>query len=339
MKKTLSIVLLIALMVGAPFAYNFYQNIFSDNSAGEDKELFIPTGSTFADVIKILQEQQAINKTESFEQVAAWMKYKEGSIKPGHYVIEAGKSNKEIITMLRSGNQTPMKLTINNVRTLADLAGTMSKYIESDSLSILQRLQDANLQRSYGKNPNTMMTLFLPDTYEVFWTTKVDKVIEKLANHTSSFWEKNKGKLGRIGLSEDEAYTMASIVEQESNLAAERPTVAGVYLNRIKTGMRLQADPTVKFAMQDFGLKRILLKHLEFDSPYNTYMYAGLPPGPICMPSMSSLNAVINAEDHEFLFFCAKPGYNAGHVFAETLSEHNNNANVYQDWLTSEGIF
>lgn len=339
MKKIWRLVLLLVFLAGIPVFYVVYQKVFGLNSGNEDVEIFIPTGSSLADVVQILEDNHALLQTKSFEQFSSWMKYSDENVKAGHYIIRAKQTNKDIISMLRSGDQTPMKLVINNVRTLQNLAGVISRYIESDSLTVLQKLQSPDIQQQYGKSPQTMMTLFLPDTYEVFWTSSPERVFDKLAKHTDGFWDKNADKLARISLTKDEAYTLASIVEQESNLAAERPRLAGVYLNRLKSGMRLQADPTVKFALQDFALKRVLLKHLEFDSPYNTYMYAGLPPGPICMPSLSSLNAVIGAEDNDFLFFCAKPGYQAGHVFAKTLAEHNNNANAYQKWLSSEGIY
>lgn len=340
MKRVFKIIIVALILIALPKSYFIYRDIYKKNtSANENKEIFIPTASTFDDVLKIMKDNSVLANPDSFDKVASMMKYKNSNVKPGHYIIKPDDSNKEIITMLRSGNQAPMKLTINNVRTLPELAGAISKYIESDSLTILQKLTNPDIQKQYGVDANNMMTTFLPDTYEVFWTSSPEKVIEKLAAHTASFWEKNESKLSGKGLSKNEAYTLASVVEQESNYAPERPTLAGVYLNRIRAGMRLQADPTVKFALQDFAIKRVLLKHLEFDSPYNTYMYAGLPPGPICMPSMSSLNAVINAEENDYIFFCAKPGYNAGHVFAKTYEEHTKNANIYQKWLNDEGIF
>ncbi|MBK8388002.1 MAG: endolytic transglycosylase MltG [Saprospiraceae bacterium] len=339
MRKLFYVLLAVVALVLLIGGY-FYKSVFAVNTNSSDsKEIFIPTGSSYDDVVAILKEGQVLKDYVAFDQVATWMKYKKDEVPAGHYVINPDQTNKSIVRMLRAGEQAPMKLTINNVRTLAELAGAISKYIETDSLMILNVLRDPTIQSKYNKNSETMMTAFLPDTYEVFWTTKPEKVIEKLADHTNNFWEKNAGKLAKHGLTTEEAYTMASIVDKESNLAAEKATVAGVYLNRIKTGMKLQADPTVVFAMQDFTLRRVLLKHLEYDSPYNTYMYAGLPPGPICMPSMSSLNAVINAEDHDYIFFCAKPGYNAGHLFASNLTDHNQNAQTYQKWLASEGIF
>ena len=338
MKKLIYVLGALLIVIFLVVGY-FYKNIYSPNTfSEEDREIFIPTGSNYDAVYAILKENNILKDYSGFDKVAAWMKYKRDEVPAGHYIIKADQTNKSIVKMLRAGEQAPMKLTINNVRTLSELAGAIAKYVEVDSLTILTFLRDENIQKKYGKDNNTMMTCFLPDTYEIFWTAKPEKIIDKLADYTKDYWKKNEGKLAKNGLSSNDAYTLASIVEKESNLSEERPTLAGVYINRVKQGIKLQADPTVVFALQDFGLRRVLLRHLEFDSPYNTYLYAGLPPGPICMPSINSLNSVVNAQDHNYIFFCAKPGYNSGHVFAETYAEHTKNANVYQKWLQSEGI-
>jgi UPF0755 protein len=220
------------------------------------------------------------------------------------------------------------------------LAGKFGAELEQDSLDFLHHfLSNSNL-KELGLDSSTLLTSFIPNTYEVKWNTSPEKWMGRMASEADKFWdsEKRKDKLASIAMTKQQVYTLASIVEKESNLKTERPAVAGVYINRLKQGMKLQADPTVVFATGDFELRRILHSHLKLDSPYNTYMYEGLPPGPIYMPSVNSIDAVLNAEKHQYVFFCAKPGYNSGHVFAKTLAEHNRNADAYQEWLTKEGV-
>lgn len=318
----------------------FYNLFFSSNTnfEGDNVEIKISRNSSYDDVLDLLKRDNFLSSTTSFDKLAEIMSYKKEVVPAGRYLIKKGSSNRKILSKLRSGNQDAVKVTINNVRTLEDLSSTFTRYLDLDSLELLSFFKDSLTQNQYAKTNETFMTLFLPDTYEMFWTVSKENLVSKMTDHSNSFWKKNEDKLKNLKMSSNEVYTLASIVEKESNLVEEKATVAGVYLNRIKTGMKLQADPTVVFALQDFALRRVLLKHLEYDSPYNTYMYTGLPPGPICMPSMSSINASLNPENHEYIFFCAKPGYNSGHNFAVSLPEHSRNAVIYQKWLSSEGI-
>lgn len=340
MNKKVVIILLLLGIIAAGAAFYGYNTLLVPNTAfeGDKSEIRIKSGSSYDDVFQQFKDQGVLANPTNFDLVAALMKYKKDKVPAGRYIIKQGMSSRAIITKLRSGDQDPMKVTINNVRILPELAGLLSSYFETDSLTMLSYLSDTTVIAQYGKTPQTMMTAFLPDTYEMFYTDKPEKIVKRLANHTKEYFEKNADKLAAVQLTANEAYTLASIVDKESNLVPEKPTIAGVYLNRLRIGERLAADPTVVFALQDFTLRRVLNYHLAYDSPYNTYKYAGLPPGPICMPEMSSINAVLNPEKHDYLFFCAKVGYNAGHSFAVTYSDHLRNADTYQKWLSSEGI-
>jgi UPF0755 protein len=338
-KKILFRVILLLGIIGIGAVFYGYSIIYKDNTnISQDAEIFIPSGSSYDDVVNILKEKDILKSLSSFDLIASLMKYNKSSVPPGRFVIKKGTGNRQLITKLRSGAQDPIKMTINNVRIIPELAGAVSNYFEADSLAFLDYLNSPSTLQKYGKTRETLMTCFLPDTYEMFWTDKPEKVFDRLYQYRKDFFEKNKNNLNNIGLSAEEAYTLASIVDRESNFAEEHPIIAGVYQNRLKIGERLAADPTVVFALQDFTIRRVLNVHLAFDSPYNTYMYSGLPPGPICMPSMSSIKGVLNPQKHDYIFFCAKPGYNSGHNFAVTYSDHLANARVYQNWLNSEGI-
>ncbi|GLR20155.1 endolytic transglycosylase MltG [Portibacter lacus] len=341
MKKVL-LVLLVLLLIAGGIAYYVYQSIFKENVliGLEDRELYIPTGSTYDDVKQLLETEGIINNASSFDRVASWMKYKESDISSGKFTIKSDWNNKSLISLLRSGKQTPIKITFNNLRTKEDLAGKISSYIELDSLTLVEYFQNEETQKSYDLLPETFLTLFIPNTYEFYWNVTKEELVTRLAKEHDKFWsrEERESKAQALNLSKEEIYTLASIVEKESQRNQEKPRLAGVYLNRIERGIPLQADPTVVYANGDFGLRRVLLKHLEFDSPYNTYKYAGLPPGPIYMPSIASIDAVLNREKHKYLYFCASPEIQGAHLFAETLSQHNANARRYHRWLNAQGI-
>ncbi|MFZ1455770.1 MAG: endolytic transglycosylase MltG [Saprospiraceae bacterium] len=306
---------------------------FSEDS----KAIFIPTDASFDDLMQIMTDSSILKSNASFLTVAKLMKYKKP--KAGRYLIKKNQSNREIITKLRSGDQDPHKIVVNNIRIIHDLAGKASRYFETDSLTFLQYLTDVNTASTFGFTNEDFLTMFIPNTYEMFWTTTPDKFVTRMKKEYDGFWDDEKlEKIKKHNLDKTQAYIVASIVEKESNYDPERPAIAGVYLNRLKAGEKLQADPTVVFATGEFTLQRVLFSHLKIDSPYNTYMYSGLPPGPICMPSVSSLNAVINAEDHEYMFFCAKPDNSGIHAFARDYDEHQKNAAAFSAWLNSLNI-
>jgi UPF0755 protein len=244
----------------------------------------------------------------------------------------------QIARMLK-GSQAPVNVTFNNIRTLPDLAGRLSEQLQADSLTMLAALTDDSVAAEYGFTPREFIGMFIPDTYELYWTTSPASFIERMKREYDRFWnEARLAKLDEIGLTRKEVSAMASIIDEETNRSDEMATIAGVYMNRIANGMPLQADPTVKFALGDPFIKRILYKHLEVDSPYNTYRHTGLPPGPIRMPSTQALNAVLNYQHHDYLYFCAKPDFSGYHAFAKTLSAHNLNAAAYAKALDTAGI-
>ena len=336
MVKKIIIVVSILAIVALGIGYYF---LYGPNTTIDKYELLIRENTSY-DVIKTeLTDKAVLSNATTFDVVAGLMKYKKSEVPTGRYVIEKGMSNRSLITKLRSGDQDPIKLTFNSVRTIQELAGLLSKSISTDSLTLLNSFLNPVMLAEYGLNPQTAMTLFIPNTYEVFWNISPEKLIKRMKKENEDFWNNDRiKKAGALNLSKEQVYTLASIVEKESNNEKERPTIAGVYLNRLRIGDKLRADPTVVFAVGDFELRRVLFQHLNFDSPYNTYMYAGLPPGPIYMPSKSSIDAVLNYEVHEYFFFCAKPGYDSEHSFAKTAEQHQRNANIYHAWLTNEGI-
>lgn len=339
--KRILYALTIILVIATGAAFYLYRIIFAPNVILErEKIIYIPTGSDIDEVVDILDTASVLRNPASFQTVAGWMKYEGTSINPGKYTISPGLSNRQLVSLLRSGNQTPVNLVINNVRNTAELAGKIAGQVEIDSISLLRHFLDTTIIKKFGLNSNNFLTLFIPNTYEVYWTIKPESLIDRLEKERSKFWESDQRlqKVNKLNLTREEVYILASIVEKETQAAVERPTVAGLYLNRLRRGIPLQADPTVVFATGIFDLRRVLNKHLEIESPYNTYRYSGLPPGPIYMPSIQSIDAVLNAEQHNYLYMCARPDNSGLHAFAATLTDHNQNANRYRKWLNERGI-
>jgi UPF0755 protein len=318
--------------------YGYYL-LYTSNVAIDKYELKIKNGSSFEDVFKDLQANKVLSSETTFNQVAALMKYNKQSVPSGRFLLKKGMSNRKLIAKLRSGDQDALNLTFNSVWNIQELVGKLSKELEADSITLLNEFLSQKTMDTYKVNVATIMTKFIPNTYDIFWNISPDKFVKRMVDESDKFWTPEKvAKAKAYNLTTEQAYTLASIVERESNNKKERPTVAGVYLNRLRIGDKLRADPTVVYANGDFTLNRVLFKHLNYDSPYNTYMYSGLPPGPIYMPSTNAIEAVLDAEKHEYFFFCAKPGYASEHSFAKTAEQHQQNANVYHRWLTSEGI-
>jgi UPF0755 protein len=276
---------------------------------------------------------------ESFKWTSSRMGYPH-SIKAGRYKITNGMTNREMIAMLRAGLQTPVRVTFNGFRTPQQLAQRVSKQIEVDSAEIVTTLLSNEIANQYGFTRETFISMFVPNTYEFFWNTGVKGFFDRMKREYETFWnDERERKASEIGLSRIEVSTLASIVEEETIRVDERPRVAGVFINRLNKRIPLQADPTIKYALGDFSIRRILTRHLAIDSPYNTYKHRGLPPGPINAPSISSIDAVLNYEKHQYIYFCAKPDYSGYHAFARTLTEHNRNAREYQKFLNKERIF
>ncbi len=340
-KKVFIILISLAIIVGLLAYYFVGRALWNPNVKLSEKSAFIeiPSDASFEDVKNIFQENKYLKDINSFERISTILGYNKDKVPAGRYKLENGWSNKVLISKLRSGDQTPSQVVVNNVRKISDLAGKAARYFETDSLGFLNHFLKPETSAEYGLNQDNFLSLFIPNTYEMFWTTTPEKFVTRMAKEYDRFWTDEKvEKLKKWNLSKTDAYIIASIVEKESNYDPERPTIAGVYLNRYKVGEKLQADPTVVYAVGDFELKRVLYSHLEFDSPYNTYMYSGLPPGPICMPSLASLEAVVNAEEHAYMFFCAKADNSGIHAFAVTYADHVKNANAFAAWMNKNNI-
>ncbi|MCD6063512.1 MAG: mltG [Flavipsychrobacter sp.] len=300
--------------------------------------LYIHTGATYDDVRRSLQDGGFIRNMSSFDQVAKRSDYP-SKVKAGKYKINKGMSNYNLVRRLRNGDQEPVKLVINKLRTKKDLVRLISKNLEADSTQLLALLSDSNFLSQYGLDSNTAMAAVIPDTYEFWWNTNAEKTFAKLAKYYKQYWNnERKQKAAAKSLTPEQVVTIASIVEEETNKHDEKSNIASVYMNRLKIGMRLQADPTVKYAANNFGLRRIGGEPLKNPSPYNTYVHAGLPPGPICTPSKKTLEAVLNAPDTKYIYFCAKEDFSGYHRFASSYAEHQKNARLYQKALNARGI-
>jgi len=339
MLKKFFIFLILIVIIGGIYAFKLYQDISTPNVKIQDSPLlYVNTESTLDDVLISLMNENQLIDTSSFLWVAQLMKFK--NPKPGRYRLKADMSNRSLISLLRSGKQEPLSLTFNNMRTIEELSGYFGHMLESDSIAFINYFTSKEALDKSGLDKENILSVFIPNTYEVYWNTSPQNLFAKLFSENEKFWNSERmAQLETLNLSKDEVYTLASIVQKETNLNAEKPTIAGVYLNRLKRGQLLQADPTVVFATGDFGIRRVLNKHIIIDSPYNTYKYEGLPPGPIFMPDVSSIDAVLNPEQHSYLYFCASPDNSGKHQFAKTLIEHNRNANKYRNWLNQRNIY
>lgn len=342
--KFLMILFIVLTILIASFAFYLYQALYSANfniQAGEPKInriLYIPKGATFQDVIQTLKKEQLISNVVSFAFIAKLVNYQE-NVKAGAYLIEPNESNLSVIRKLRGGRQTPIRLTFNNIRTKEDLAERISQQVSIPKDTLLALLQDKNFAQKYGLNTYTIVSIFIPNTYEVYWTITAQELFEKMYKEYQKFWnEERKQKAQALGLTPTQVITLASIVQAETTKNDEKPRIAGVYLNRLAKNILLQADPTVIFAHQDFTIKRLAGHHLNIDSPYNTYKYKGLPPGPINLPDISSIDAVLNAEKHDYYYFCAREDFSGYHNFAKNYTEHSQNARLYQKALETKGI-
>ena len=340
-KKILAVGLLLLFMAGAIASFLAYTIVFQPNLDLEGRKyvhFYIPTGSSFQDVRDQLQSDGLIRNMRSFTFLAERKNYP-NRVMPGRYRLHQRMGNNELINLLRSGNQDPVMVTFNNIRTKEQLAGSLGSQLEADSLSILRLLNDHALLESYGKNPHTAPLLFLPNTYEFFWNASARQIMERMHREYQVFWNDSRiQKANEAGLSPVQAGILASIVERETSKVDEMARIAGVYINRLRRNMPLQADPTVVFAVGDFSITRVLNRHLAVDSPYNTYRYSGLPPGPISLPEPRVIDQVLQYENHNYLFFCAKDDFSGYHAFARTYPEHLANARRYHQALNQRRI-
>lgn len=344
-KRILLIITLIGIVVCGIFAYTVYGAFFSPNTAFNNDEayLLVASNATFdtvrEDIAPLLKD------IDAFVSVAERKGYA-SNVKPGKFVIKNGMNNNDIINTIRISNiHRSVKVTFNNQERIEDLAGRVASQIENDSLSLLLAMKDPSFLKANGFTNETVLSMYIPDSYELYWDESAKNFRNRMLKAHKRFWnDTRKAKAKLLELTPQEVYTVASIVQKETAKVEERPRVAGVYLNRLKKGIKLDADPTIIYAMKkkandwDMVVKRVLYKDLETDSPYNTYRNAGVPPGPIFMPDISSIDAVLNAEKHGYYYFVADVERFGYHKFAKTLSQHNANSAAYKRWISRQGV-
>lgn len=328
----------ILLVLAAIGGYQVYRIFLKNNVTDHQEYLYIHTGWTFQDVVDELREKDIVKNIQSFKIAAEQMEYP-GRVKAGKYKLESGMNNRTLINKLGGGFQEPVRIRFHNLRLKEDLAGLIGQQIEADSAAIMALFADTTAIVKLGFTPENFFSLFLPDTYEFYWNTSAAQFLDRMHKEYQRYWNEDRlQKSEAINMTPQEVSILASIVRGEALHESEMPTIAGLYLNRLRRGIKLQADPTVIYANQDFSIRRVLYKHLTFDSPYNTYLYAGLPPGPILLPSKAAIDAVLNYEEHNYLYMCAKEDFSGYHSFAVTLAEHNANARRFQRALNERNI-
>ena len=338
MIKKMKYLLIGLFLLGCLILFFVYSFCFGASEC-KQTDFYLPTGSTYESLLNTLKKEELINNERFFLVLAEKMNLK-NNVYPGYYLIEEGTSNYELIAILRGGMQTPVKLVINNINFKQDLAAIIASQIEQDSLSIYTFLFDEERIAEMGYDMDNISCLFLPNTYEVYWNLSLESLMAKFTQAHQSFWNESRlQQAATIGLSGNEVFILASIVEKEYKYASERRRIAGVYVNRLKLGMKLQADPTVKFALGDLSIKRILTSHTALNHPYNTYYHADLPPGPICLPETSTIKDVLEAEEHNFLYFCAKADLLGYHTFTKSYNDHLKAARLYQAALNKLRIY
>ena len=332
------IVFALLLLIAGYRAFELYGYIFKPNVL-KNYTLYINADDNIETIAARLEKDEVLVNMDAFSWVAKKKEYAQ-NIKQGKYLLQKNKTTNEVVNMLRIGNQVPVKVTFNNTRTFADLAGKVYLFFQSDSVAFLNAFKDIELRESTGFSENEYPAMFIPNTYEMFWTNTPEEFIQRMKKEYEKFWNSSKmEKAKALKLSPIEISTLASIVQEESVKAEEQPIIAGLYLNRLSRKMLLQADPTVKYTIGDFTVRRVTNDMLATDSPYNTYKYRGLPPGPINFPEIASINAVLNFEQHQYLYMCAKEDFSGYHNFAKTLTQHNINAEKYRRALNRNRIY
>lgn len=317
-----------------------YRIILADDVQNPNTSFYfyLPTSSNYETLKALMAKEKILTHPQDFETLAKILNL-ENHIMPGRYEFNNSMNNLDMIRMLRSGNQAPLNLVLLRYRTLNDLSKFLTHKLEFDSTEFYECINDSLFLDSLGFNKQSIISIVIPNTYQFYWNTSARKFFLRMKKEYNHFWTSNRTSLAdEKGLSPFAVSVIASIVDEETNAADEKPFIASVYINRLRNNIPLQADPTIKFAMGDFLLKRILKKHLSFPSPYNTYKYKGLPPGPICNPSIESIEAVLHAPQTDFIYFCASAENPGHHVFAKTYSQHLINANKYQHYLNANGF-
>ncbi len=327
------------IIIGGYFGLNIYKTYLAPNISGNEKYIYIETGESYDEFLTKVVSNSTLIDISTFKAAAGKMNLAK-SLKPGRYAVKSGMNNRALINKLKSGNQDAVRLKFQNIRKKENFAAYLAKNMESDSLSFIKILDSAALIEKAGFNTDNIYTMFIPNTYELYWNTSPEEFFEKMLKQYNTFWnDERKQKAASLNLTPIQVSILASIVDSEALYDKEMPTIAGLYLNRLNSGILLQADPTVIFANDDFTVKRVTNALLNVNSKYNTYKYAGLPPGPIMMPSINAIDAVLNREQNKFIYMCAKEDFSGYHNFAETVQEHNQNAKKYRDALNKRNIF
>ncbi|WP_316808017.1 endolytic transglycosylase MltG [Pedobacter agri] len=338
-KKIAIAIGVVVILVAGYFALNIYQLYFAPNITENQKYLYIKTGQSYDELISEIKKRDILKSPSSFEAAAAKMNLAP-NLKPGRYRLKKGMTNRTLVNLIKAGNQEPVKLKFQNIRKKENFAAYLASNLEADSLSFILALDSSALISKYGFNQDNIYTMFIPNTYEMYWNISPVDFLERMHKEYDKFWTaERKQKAASLNLNPAQVYTLASIVDAEALFDKEMPIIAGLYLNRLNKGILLQADPTVIFANNDFTVKRVTGKLLQVQSPYNTYKYAGLPPGPIMMPSINAIDAVLNRNQNNYIYMCAKEDFSGYHNFAETKAEHEINAKKYREALNKKNIF
>ncbi len=338
-KRILVFVIIIMALVAVMGGIGYYY-VFSPNTVvTDDGILYIRDSNSVVQVFETLRSRGYIKNPNTLSSVAKLKKFS-SSVKSGKYKIRDGMNNNELVNMFRAGNQVPVHFTFNNMRTIEEFADEAQEELAVSKDELMALLTDSDVLAELGFNSNTILAMFIPNTYEIYWNIPAMDLLKRMKKEYARFWNENRmAKAREIGLSPEEVITLASIIEEETVKAEEYPVIAGVYMNRLNKGIKLDACPTLKFVLGDFTISRILDRHMQIDSPYNTYMYAGLPPGPIRMASIKVIDSVLNYQKHDYLFFCAKSDFSGYHNFSRTLRQHNAYAREYHRELNKRKIW
>ena len=338
-KKIIYAVLAVIIVICAIVGYNFYNKIFG-KSITKNTELYVKSSDSLNDIKDYIADYS--KHLNTFLLVADQKKFSKP--KPGRYLLKEGMSNNDIVNLLRSGNQTPIKVSFNNQDTLEKLAGRIAQQLETDSISLLNSFKSKEFLSNNNLTEKSVLQIFIPNSYQFYWTASAENFRNKILKEYNRFWNQSRLKKAKaLNLSKNEVITLASIVQKETAKKIERPIVAGLYLNRLKKGWPLQADPTIIYCVkqnkgQDYVVKRVLTADLEIKSPYNTYKNRGLPPTLIAMPDISAIEGVLNAQKHNYFYMCANVDKLGYHSFAKTLSQHNRNADKYHKWMDKQRV-
>ncbi|MBK0378690.1 endolytic transglycosylase MltG [Mucilaginibacter segetis] len=336
-KFIIALIVIIAVSLAATGVF-YYLRYFGPNVTDNEEYLYIHTGDTFDQVYQTIKDKKIVKDTTTFRWAAENMNYM-SRVKPGRYHLKSGMSNRSLINMLASGNQEAITLSFHNIRLKEQFAAFVAKKLEPDSLDFIRLLDSTGFAEQYGLTTDNIYTVFLPDSYQFYWNTSPEKFFKKMYVNYEKFWTpERREKAKELNLTQPQVSILASIVDAEALHDDEMPTIAGLYLNRLNKGMKLQADPTVIFAVNDFTIKRVLNKYLIVNSPYNTYLHTGLPPGPIMMPSVNAIKAVLNYKKSDYIYMCAKEDFSGYHNFATNEADHRVNARKFQQALNERNI-